>query len=390
MGCIASNQLPGTSYQEPAISFMLSIIIFILILSILVVFHELGHLIAAKRSGIGVEEFGFGLPPRLWGKKIDETIYSINWLPFGGFVRLVGEDPTDEKKAQKNSFYVKSLSQRTKVVVAGVVANFILAVAIFYVILFVLGFKVNLPLLFEHKFKFVNETRQVLISDITPGLPADLAGIGIGDSIIAVGGDKISSISQLQGVIRSSEDKSLNVVLEDPINNKTRVVQVTPTYNDQLKAPALGVGLGELVVLNYQTPPQKIFGGFIHSYNIVDYSINGFGQLIGYAVRERNIEPVSEGVSGPIGIAAITSQAVALGPISVLQLVGLLSLNLAIINILPIPALDGGRFLFIIIETITRRRVNPSVEKWTHTIGFAFLLALIVLITYNDVLKLLR
>jgi len=369
---------------------MIAIIVFILILSILVILHELGHFIAAKRSGIGVEEFGFGLPPRLWGKKIGETIYSINWLPFGGFVRLVGEDPTDEKKGQKNSFYVKSLGQRTKVVVAGVVANFILAVAIFYVILFALGFKVSLPLLFEHKFKFVNETRQVLISEVGSGSPAELSGIKLGDSIINVEGVKISSISQLQGIIRSSEGKSLNVVLEDPINNKTRVVQATPIYSDQLKAPALGVGLGELIVLNYQTPPQKIFGGFIHSYNILAYSIDGFGQLIGYAISQHNIEPVSEGVSGPVGIAAITSQAVALGPISVLQLVGLLSLNLAVINILPIPALDGGRFLFIIIETVTRRRVNPSIEKWTHTIGFAFLLALIVLITYNDVLKLLR
>jgi regulator of sigma E protease len=369
---------------------MLSIIVFILILSVLVLLHELGHFIAAKRSGIGVEEFGFGLPPRLWGKKIGETIYSINWLPFGGFVRLVGEDPTDEKKGQKNSFYVKSLGQRTKVVVAGVVANFILAIAIFYVVLFALGFKVSFPLLFEHKFRFVEETRQVLISDITPGSPADSAGMKVWDSIIAVGGEKIFSIAQLQGVIRSSEDKSLNVVLEDSINNKTRIVQATPVYSDQLNAPALGVELGELIVLNYQTPVQKILGGFIHSYNTIDYSIDGFGQLVGFAVRERNIEPVSEGVSGPIGIAAITSQAVALGPISVLQLVGLLSLNLAIINILPIPALDGGRFLFIIIETITRRRVNPTIEKWTHSIGFAFLLALIVLITYNDILKLLR
>src|SRR4030067_2042328 len=137
---------------------LVTLIVFLLILSVLVLVHELGHFLAAKKFGIYVEEFGFGLPPRLIGKKIGETIYSINWLPFGGFVRLVGEDPTDEKKGQKNSFYVKSLGQRTRVVVAGVIANFILAVVIFYVILFVLGFKVSLPLLFDHKFKFVNET----------------------------------------------------------------------------------------------------------------------------------------------------------------------------------------------------------------------------------------
>src|SRR4029078_2062849 len=120
---------------------MFTVIIFIIILSILVMIHEFGHFIMAKRSGIGVEEFGFGLPPRLWGKKVGETIYSINWLPFGGFVRLVGEDPTDKKRDAKNSFYTKSLWQRSKVVVAGVFMNLILVVVIFYVVVFALGFK---------------------------------------------------------------------------------------------------------------------------------------------------------------------------------------------------------------------------------------------------------
>ena len=369
---------------------MLTIIIFLLILSVLVLIHEFGHFIMAKKAGIGIEEFGIGLPPRIWGKKVKGTIYSVNWLPFGGFVRLVGEDPQDARRDQKDSFYVKSLGQRTMVVVAGVVSNLLLAIVIFYIVVFALGFKVSLPLLFEHKFKFVNESRQVIVADVSASSIAQNAGIKIGDSIIQVGDEKISSIEDLQKIIRSSENKKLMLVLENPVNNKTRSVEVTPAYNSELKAPALGVGLGELVVLNYATLSQKLFAGFIHSYNTVVYSGKVFGELIGYAVRTRNIAPVSEGVSGPIGIAQITSQAVALGPISVLQLIGLLSLNLGIINILPIPALDGGRFFFILVEAITRRKVYPAFEKWAHTIGFALLLALIVLITYNDVLKLLR
>jgi len=359
--------------------------------------HEFGHFIVAKRAGIGVEEFGFGLPPKIWGKKIKGTIYSINWLPFGGFVRLVGEDPTDERKHQKNSFYVKPLLHRTLVVVAGVVANLLLAVFIFYLVIFALGFKVNLPLFFDHHFAFVNQSRQVLVADVNPDSVAQKAGIEVGDSILTVqapflpGGKKqISSIEDLQKIIRSSEDKSLTLILENPVNNKTRTVEVIPTYNQELKAPALGVSLGELVVLNYQTFPQKLFSGFIHSYNTVVYSGKVFGELISFAVKERNIAPVSEGISGPVGIAQITSQAVSLGPISVLQLVGLLSLNLAVINILPIPALDGGRLFFILVEFVTRRKVYPQVEKWAHTIGFALLLALIFLITYNDILKLIK
>jgi len=367
-----------------------AIIIFIIILSVLVLIHEFGHFIAAKRAGIGVEEFGFGLPPRAWGKKIGETIYSINWLPFGGFVKLIGEDPTDRHKHDKNSFYVKSIWQRAQVVVAGVAMNFILAVAIFYLVVFALGFKINLPLLIDHKFKFVNQSKQVLVADVASDSPAKAAGINPGDSIVAVNGGKVASIGDLQKSVRSSDGKTLILTIENPINNKTRTVSATPTFNRDLDAYALGVGLGELVVLNYQTLPQRFFAGFIHSYNTIDYSVKIFGQLIGFAIRERDITPVSEGVSGPIGIATLTSQAVQLGSLSVLQLVGLLSLNLAVLNILPIPALDGGRFFFIIVEAVTRRRVHATFEKWVHSIGFALLIALILLITYNDVLKLLK
>ena len=226
---------------------------------------------------------------------------------------------------------------------------------------------------------------QKIISDL-----AQKAGIKAGDSIIKIEDTQISSIDQLQKIVRSSEGKELAIILENPVNNQTKTIVAAPVYNKELKAPALGINLGELAVLRYETFGQKLFAGFVHSYNILDYSIRVFGQLIGFAIKERNITPVSEGVSGPVGIAQITSQAVSLGPVSVLQLAGLLSLNLAFINILPIPALDGGRFFFIIVEALIRRRLNPAIEKWTHAVGFAFLLGLILLVTYNDILKLLR
>lgn len=366
---------------------MLSIVIFIIILSVLVMIHEFGHFFMAKRAGIEVEEFGFGLPPRIWGKKVRGTIYSINWLPFGGFVRLKGEDPTDKKKNDADSFWVKSPLQRTSVIVAGVVMNFLLAVVIFYFALAMLGFKVNLPLLIDHDFKFVNEGRQVWITGVVDGSPAMQAGIAVGDSIVKVDSAEISSLKALEDVVRSSEGKELTLTIENSATNELRTVRATPKYSETLGAPAIGVGLGELASLNYTTPVQKIFSGFIHSYNTLDYSLRVFGQLIATSVRERDLTAVKEGVSGPVGIAAVTGQAVALGPSSVLQLAALLSLNLAFLNILPIPALDGGRFFFLVVEVITRRRTHPVLEKWVHTVGFAFLIGLIILITYNDILR---
>lgn len=368
----------------------MSIIIFILILSVLVLIHEFGHFVMAKRAGIGVEEFGFGLPPRIWGKKVGGTIYSINWLPFGGFVKLIGEDSTDERRDQKNSFYSKPIRQRSTVVVAGVFMNLVLAVVIFYIVIAALGFKVNMPLLVDHKFKFVNQQKAPLVAEVNDNSPAKTAGLAVGDSIVAVNGQKIDSVEGLQKAVRSSGGSQLALTVENPVNNRQKTVTVAPVYSEQLKNYALGVGLGELVVLNYSTPTQKIFSGFIHSYNTVEYSVKVFADLVGFSIKQKDFKAVSEGVSGPVGIAALTKQAVALGPISVLQLAGLLSLNLAILNILPIPALDGGRFFFILVEAITRRRVHATFEKWVHTIGFGVLIALILLVTYNDILKLVK
>lgn len=369
---------------------MLTILLFILILSFLIMIHELGHFIMARRAGIGVEEFGFGLPPRIWGKKVKGTIYSVNWLPFGGFVRLVGEDPTDKKRDVKNSFQVKSLGQRTRVVLAGVFMNFAVAVIVYYIVVAALGFKVNLPLLIPHHFAFVNQTQQVLVSEVSGGGVAAKAGIKPGDSIIDANGQAVGSVESLQKTIRANGNKKVTLTLENAVNNQKRQVVVVPKYSNVIKAPAIGVGLGELVSLNYQTIPQKIFSGFIQSYNAITYSFAVLGTLVSYAVTTHNITPVSEGVSGPVGIASITSEAIKAGPVSVLQLVALLSLNLAVMNVLPIPALDGGRFLFIVIEAVTRRKPKPVIEKWVHSVGFVVLIGLIVLITYNDILKLVK
>ncbi len=365
---------------------MITVLIFILVLSLLVILHELGHFVAARRAGITVEEFGLGLPPRIWGRKKGKTIYSINLLPFGGFVRLVGEDPEDHKAHQSDSFYVKTIPQRMRVVVAGVAVNFAIAVLLFYAILIATGFKFSLPLLDEHHFHFANQSNEAIILQTAPGTPAEVAHVGSGEKIVSVGGTKIESIDQFQKLIQNASSE---------INLETASADGT-THNYMLKPKEeggrkiIGVSLGEVANVEYSTPAQKAFSGFTHSFNILDYSLSLTSKFVKSSFATKNFAPLSESVSGPVGIAQLTGQAVSLGWVSTMQFIALLSLNLAFLNVLPIPALDGGRFFFLILEAITRRKLYPKIEKYAHAVGFVVLLGLIALITFNDIAKLVR
>lgn len=356
------------------------------LLSVLVLIHEGGHFIAAKRAGIEVEEFGLGLPPRIAGIKVGSTIYSLNWLPFGGFVKLVGEDPTDPASAKPFSFYSKGLTARTRVVVAGVLANFLLGVVLFYIVLVATSFKVDLPLFFPHQFKFTQQTTGIAVTAVEEKSPAEASGVKIGDAILTVDKKTIISILSLKQELSAKKGKEVTLNLRD-FDGKERQIKATLRKEGE---GLLGVSLAEFAHLEYRTPSQKIFSGFSHSVNIIEYSAKIFGGLIATAVNQGTITPLSQGVSGPVGIAQLSSQIVSLGVIPTLQFAALLSLNLAVINILPFPALDGGRLLFLGVEAVIRRRLNPKIEKWANSAGFAILLGLILLITYNDVLRIFQ
>lgn len=362
---------------------ILTILIFLILLSILVLIHEGGHFLAAKRAGIEVEEFGLGLPPRIWGKKIGETIYSVNLLPFGGFVKLVGEDPTDPKATGPRSFYTKSLLTRTQVVIAGVLANLFLGVVLFYTVLATTSFQAELPLFFSHNFRFTTQTTGIVITGIEAGAPASKVNIKIGDVLEQVDGKSVTTITQLKEELSLKAGKQVTLKLRSFEGKPKQVKTNLRTEGTAL----LGVNLAEFARLEYKTISQKIFSGFAHSFNLIEYSIKIFAGLVGAAVSQGTIQPVSQGVAGPVGIAQITSQVVTLGILPTLQFAALLSLNLAVINVLPLPALDGGRLFFLAIEAVIRRKLNPKFEKWVHSAGFAILLALILLITFNDFLR---
>lgn len=390
---------------------LITILVFLAILSVLVLIHELGHFFVAKKFGIKVEEFGFGFPPRIFGKKIGETLYSINLLPIGGFVKLYGEDeagggklslPTSKDKRpttndQKRAFFAKTPWQRATVIVAGVVMNAVLAAIIFYIFLGISGFKTELPLLSDYKFFGVNQTNvsEVVISAIAKNSPAEKEGLKALTKVISVNGQKITDSKQFISIVGLNRGKEIEIAWSALQTEEIHKTKVTPRLTPPPREGALGVGLFSLssAVLNYETPIQKIFSGIIHPVNLMSYNLNVMGNLIKVSLEKRTTEPLSQGVSGPVGIASLTGSILEIENVKekilgILNLAGILSISLAFFNVLPIPALDGGRLFFILIEAVTGRKVNQRIESLAHSVGMALLLGLMVLITFKDIGKL--
>lgn len=390
---------------------VLTLLAFFAILSVLVLIHEAGHYFVAKKLGIKVEEFGFGLPPRLWGKKKGETIYSINWLPIGGFVKLYGEDeagagriekPKEAKhdaKDTKRAFFSRPVGQRAAVVVAGVVMNTVLAIVIYYSFMLLSGFKTQLPLIGEHTFFAVNQQlkTEIIVSTVSKDSPAEKAGITPFSKIISLNGNEVKSMEEFSEIVKAYRGKEIALSWEDINTGKKTMAKVTPRVNPPKGEGALGVGFYPVktVILSYDTPTQKLFSGFIHPANLMVYNFAVMGSLIDVSVKEKNVEPLSQSVSGPVGIYSIVGAIINIPDmkqrvLEMLNLTGLLSISLAFFNLLPIPGLDGGRLFFIIIEAVTRKKVNQKVEGYAHAIGMILLIALIILITFKDIAQLFK
>jgi regulator of sigma E protease len=343
-------------------------IVFILILGILVLIHELGHFLVARAFGVRVEEFGFGLPPRIWGKAFTKggTIYSVNWLPIGGFVRLAGEDDESENPAKGHSkkeyFWAKTKKQRTAILLAGVTMNFILAVGI------------STYLLTQGVYE---ASGRVHIESVANGGPAALAGLKPKDII--------ESFKQPQDLITYVKAHAGKPVMFTVLRESREfTVTLTPRVTFPKGEGPTGIAISdlELKIYSWNEAPVKAVGQTITR---VGDMLSGLWALI---VRVVHLQPVGEDVAGPIGIAQVTGTAVKFGFKAVLEFMSILSLNLAVLNVLPLPALDGGRVLFIFFEKILGRRIKPAFERSTHQIGMIILFILIALISLNDILRL--
>lgn len=377
---------------------MLTLLVFLLILSILVVIHEFGHFFVARRMGIKVEEFGFGIPPRLWGKKIGETVYSINALPFGGFVKVLGEDSTEASDlADPANFMNKTPWQRLAVLLAGVTMNVLLAISVFYIFFGLNNFKSSsLPLLYDYQFKYGHVIRNdTVIFGFEKDSPAQKAGVQLGESIKDINGTPVNSVAQVRAAIKDLAGKPVKVTLLDTRLTKatTRELNIVPAANTKGEG-FLGVSLASSVILDYgRSPLSKITAGFQHSLNVLGYSMSTFSQLVNTSFVQKSVEPVSAGVSGPVGIFTVVEAILKYPPedalFSLMDLIAILSLSLAFINVLPLPALDGGRAAFVLFEGVTKKKVSPAFEARVHQWGMVVLLTLTFVITAKDIFNLL-
>ena len=353
----------------------ISILTFLIVLSVLILAHEFGHYWAAKRAGVLVEEFGFGFPPRIFGKKIGETIYSINLLPFGGFVRLHGEISEEGVTKPQRAFMNKSKKARISILLAGVTMNLLLAVVAFATVYSFSG----IP----------KETENVRVVDVVPGSPAQTAKILVGDVVKNVDGEEVTTVSGFIEIVEGSKGDRLLIELERTKGDETILekVRITPREDPPEEEGPLGVVISSTEVYYppiWQRPFVGIYYGVKEALFWTATMVTGFIGLFANLFSGQ----VPQDIAGPVGIFALTSEAAKYGIFTLINFVGILSINLVILNILPFPALDGGRLLFIGIESVIGRKILPKIEATINTIGMIILISLLLAITVQDVRRL--
>ena len=368
----------------------MSILIFLIILLVLIVSHEFGHFIVAKKSGIRVDEFSFGFPPKLFGKKIGETSYNFNLLPVGGYVKIFGENPDEESlngPDSKRSLTSKPWYIQAGVLIAGVTMNFLVAWLLFS-IGFISGLPSSTSVTSDHS-RISNQA--VTITSVIPNSPAEKSGLKVGDKInyLETSSDStllLSSIfspESVQNFIKKHDSEEINFSLIR--GGEEKEISVTPEKISGNDNPIVGVSMDTIGILHLPLH-EAVWSGLKLTSNLFVSTLVGFFNLIYSALTGSGS---MSALTGPVGIVGVVSDATQFGFIYLLSFTAMISVNLAVINLIPFPALDGGRLLFLLIEKIKGSRIKPEIANTLNFIGFGILMILMVFITYNDVVKLL-
>lgn len=356
----------------------MNIFIFLIILIALILVHEYGHFVTAKWIGAKVEEFGIGYPPKAFNfGKIKGTVFSFNWIPFGGFVRIFGEQREKDDDNDPEAFYSKSKSKQAFVIFAGVLFNFLFAW-----ILLSTSFIIGAPVSADINDPTIKD-QKLVITSVFENTPAYNAGLKTGDEVLSI---KIGEneyfpqiASDFQEIIANSLGQEMVIKIKE--FNLEKEIKVSAEFNQELQKSRLGVGIDRIGVKKTDLF-SALISGLKASFNMLKMIFNAFVKLIYGAIT--GSADLSQ-ITGPVGIVKAVGDAYDFGLSYLLSFTALISINLVIINLLPVPALDGGRLLFLGIEAITRKRIKIKIARIANTIGFFALILFMLVITFNDI-----
>jgi regulator of sigma E protease len=367
----------------------MSIILFLIILVVLVVSHEFGHFIVAKLNKIRVDEFSFGFPPKLLSKKIGETTYKLNALPFGGYVKIYGqgEEEEEEDKDIKRSYNSKPFYVKAMVLLGGVCMNFLLAW-----LLLSIGFMSGLPSSVSgFGDASLIKDKAVTITSTLKDSPAEKAGLLTGDKInyletesdSTLLSSSIFGVETVQNFINKHGGEEVTMSVERAGQEVKAII--VPEINEAENRAMIGISLDMIGIL--KLPVHKaVWHGLKLTANLFVATVEGFYNLIKNAFTgEANLDSLT----GPIGLIGVVGDAANLGFIYLLSFTALISINLVVINLIPFPALDGGQLLFLLIEKIKGSKIKPKIANWVNIIGIGLLIILMLVISYHDIIKLI-
>lgn len=377
----------------------MAIIIFLVVLVVLILVHEFGHFIVAKACGIRVDEFGLGFPPKICGVKYGETTYSLNWIPFGGFVKIFGEDPDEASisgPGASRSIVNKPKWMQILVLIAGISFN-----VVFAWLLISFGFMSGLPTSVSAYPNVHFSDAKVVVTNVLPSSPAGKAHLKSGDTIVSMTVNASSSttgatrvlrvdangeagVEAVQKFIADSKDVPIIIEITNGGSTSSQII-ATPIAGIVDGKAGLGIGLDTIGVLKLPIH-QAFYQGALLTVDLTKTV------AVGLATFLKNIFVAKADfaqVTGPIGIVGLVGDAAHLGFIYLLSFTAFISINLAVVNLLPFPALDGGRILFVLIEAVKRSPIKPKVANTLNMIGFGLLILLMLVITFHDIIKLI-
>ncbi|MEK7868390.1 MAG: RIP metalloprotease RseP [Candidatus Omnitrophota bacterium] len=348
---------------------MLSLVSFIVVLSILVIVHEFGHFIVAKRMGVRVEKFSIGFGPEIAGITKAETRYSISIIPLGGYVKLAGETGAEGVKLEKWEYFSRPVGERIKIIFAGPLLNYILAF-----------------LIFSFVFMAGSPTLTTKIGKVMPGYPAESAGLKTGDRILNINGKDVVYWEDVTKIIHASRSVEMKILVGRDTERINLLVMpksqdMKTIFGSSKKISIIGIAPSDEVVYVKYGFLKSIYMGAERLWTLTYITCRALWASITGAI------PVKESMTGPIGIFYITGQAAKLGLVYLLQLMGVLSASLAIFNLLPVPVLDGGHILFLIIEKIRKKPVSLKIQENITQVGMGLLIVLMVFVFYNDFMR---